>query len=378
MELLSMEELALLIESPGDPAVSIYMPTHRTGDIQQDPIRLKNLLRDAEDQLVGYGIRAAEARRLLEPARGLLTDTHFWQYQGDGLAVFVSPDTSRHYRLPHSFKEVIVVTERFHVKPLVPLFAEDGVFYVLAVSQNRARLLQCTRYHALEVTPETVPSSLAEALRYDDPEKQQQFRTTGRAGTTLFHGQGASKDYDKDAILRYFHQVDRGIHGVLGGDRNPLVIAAVDYLHSIYREANSYRHLLKEGIEANPDDLSEQQLQQQAWPIVQPYFERGRTAAVEEYHEEVTKGLAGSDVTQTVLAAYDGRVATLFVATDAEQWGRFDREARRVDLYEERQPGLEDLLDFAVVHTLTKKGAVYSVPAGEVPGGGAIAAIFRY
>ena len=378
MELLSREELASLIQSPGDPAVSIYMPAHRTGDTEQDPIRLKNLLRDAENQLIGYGIRAPEARRLLEPARGLLPDSHFWQCQGDGLAVFLAPGTCRYYRLPRSFKELLVVAERFHVKPLVPLFTEDGVFYVLAVSQNRARLLQCTRYHALEVTPEAVPPSLAEALRFDDPEKQFQFRTTGRAGTALFHGHGVSKDYDKDAILRYFQQVDRGIHDVLKEDRAPLVIAAVDYLHAIYREANRYRHLLDEGVEANPDDLSEQELQKRAWPIVEPYFERGRTEAIVAYREAVTKGLGGSDVAQTVLAAYDGKVSTLLVAADAEQWGRFDHEARRVDLYDERRPGLEDLLDLAAVHTLTKKGSVYALPAGEVPGGAAIAAIFRY
>ncbi len=358
--------------------VSIYMPTHRTGDVEQDPIRLRNLLREAAGQLIDYGISISDAGRLLGPAEQLLPDSHFWQHQGDGLAIFISPRIFRYYRLPYSFEELVVVTERFHIKPLLPLFSEDGVFYILAVSQNQVRLLQCTRYHVRESTPERVPSNLAEALKYDQPEKQHQFHTTGPAGLTISHGHGVSKDYDKLNILRYFQQVDRGLHDVLREEHSPLVVAAVDYLHPIYREANTYHYLLDEGIEGNPDGLSEEALREQAWAIAQPYFERGRTEAVERYREAITKGLATNDLKQAVLAAYDGRVATLFVAIGVQQWGRFDPERREVHLYKERRPGLQDLLDFATASTLIKGGNVYAVEREQVPGGTLVAALFRY
>ena len=68
MEILSRDELSALVERPQEIGVSIYMPTHRTGDIEQDPIRLKNLLREAEGQLVDYGISVSDAGKLLEPA----------------------------------------------------------------------------------------------------------------------------------------------------------------------------------------------------------------------------------------------------------------------------------------------------------------------
>jgi hypothetical protein len=377
MSILSREELRTLIENPQQPMVSIYMPAHRIGDIEQDPIRLKNMLKDAEDQLVNYGVRTSDAQALLEPAQQLLTDSHFWQHQGDGLAIFLSSVLFRYYRLPYSFQELVVVAERFHIKPLLPLFSEDGVFYVLAVSQNRVRLLQCTRYYVWEVTPETVPESLAEALKYDQPEKQQQFHTTGK-GPAMFHGQGAGKDDDKVNILRYFQQVDRGLHEVLREERVPLVIAAVDYLHPIYREANTYNHLLDEAIGGNPDELSAEDLQERALAIVQPYFERSRADALEQYGEAISKKLATNDVKQAVLAAYDGRISTLFVALGVQQWGAFDLESRKIHLYEEGRPGIEDLLDFAAVNTLTKGGTVYAVEPEQVPGETQVAAIFRY
>ena len=377
MRILSREELRTLIESPQQPMVSIYMPAHRTGDSEQDPIRLKNLLRDAENQLISNGIHMQDASKLLKPAQQLLSDSYFWQHQGDGLAIFLSPEIFQYYRVPHSFQELVVVAERFHIKPLLPLFSEDGAFYILAVSQNRVRLLQCTRYYVREVTPEAVPESLAEALKYDQPEKQLQSHTTGR-GSAIFHGQGLGKDDDKVNILRYFQQVDHGLHELLREERVPLVIAAVDYLHPIYREANTYAHLLEEAIEGNPDELSAEELQERAWAIVQPYFERGRADALEQYGEAVSKGLATNDVRQAVLAAYDGRVSTLFVALDIQQWGAFDLESRKIHLYEEKRRGAEDLLDFTAIHTLTKGGTVYAVEPEQVPGKTPIAALFRY
>ena len=92
MDLLDRNTLWSLMEEGAERCVSIYLPTHRAGsDIQQDPIRLKNLLRRAEESLGAGGMRGAAARELLQPARELIDDRAFWHYQGDGLALFVAP-----------------------------------------------------------------------------------------------------------------------------------------------------------------------------------------------------------------------------------------------------------------------------------------------
>lgn len=177
MAILSRDELRKLMDRPGEIGISIYMPTHRTGDVKQDPIRLKNLLREGERQLIDNGLRTKDARQLLEPAKRLLTDSFFWQHQSESLAIFSSPAMFHHFRLPYDFQELVIVAERFHIKPLISLLSGDGLFYVLAVSQNVVRLLQCSRYSVRTITPEAIPGSLAEALKYDEPERQLQFHT---------------------------------------------------------------------------------------------------------------------------------------------------------------------------------------------------------
>jgi len=385
--MLSKSELKTLMETQDGWCVSIFMPTHRAGaEIQQDLIRLKNLLGEAEELLMMGGLRGPEARGLLKPAQELVQHAGFWRLQSDGLAIFVSRDIFRPYRLPLDFGELVVVAERFHIKPLLPLLSGDGRFYILALSQNEVRLLQGTRYSVGQVDLEQVPESLAEALKWDDPERRLQWHT--RTGTTtdgrraaIFHGHGvASADDPKDYIRRYFRQIDDGVSDLLRDERAPLVLAGVDYILPLYREANKYQRLSEEGITGNPEELSAEELHRQAWTIVQPYFQRERKEAAAQYQRlaGAETELASNDPKAVIPAAYHGRVEALFVALGLQRWGSFDPDTNAVELHEKAEPGDEDLLDFAAVHTLSNGGAVYAVELGKVPDGAPLAAVFRY
>ena len=208
MSLLSMNEVRILMEKPEGLCVSIFMPAHRAGEqTRQDPIRLKNLIREAQRRLTGAGLTTKETKELLKPVKGLLRDDFFWRHQNDGLAVFSSAGLFRCYRLPLSFDKLVVVTHRFHIKPLLSLLASDGRFYILALSQNKVRLVEGTRYTASEVALEDVPESLADTLRYDS-ERSIQLHTAAPVGKgrkqAIFHGHGDGIDDAKTNILKYF------------------------------------------------------------------------------------------------------------------------------------------------------------------------------
>jgi len=337
--------------------------------------------------LLASGLGTPETHELLKPAQRLLWDVHFWRHQSDGLAVFLSPGVFRYYCLPFDFEKLVVVSDRFHIKPLLPLLSGDGRFYILALSQNEVRLLQGTRYSVSEVDLKNAPESLAKALRYEDPEKRLQFhtstRTPGGKGQrpAIFHGHGvASADDPKDYILRYFHQVDEGLHDLLRDEQAPLVLAGVDYLLPIYREANMYPYLVDEGIEGNPEELKAKELHEQAWAIVQPRFLTAQKEAAAQYRQLAGAGSeqASNDLKEVVPTAYHGRVETLFVAVGLQQWGTFDPNTNAVQLHEEAEPGDEDLLDFAGVQTLLSRGTVYAVEPEKVPDEALLAAVFRY
>lgn len=385
MDKLSRDELKILVEKQSGTggSVSLFMPTYKAGtEIRQNPTRLKNLLHKAEEHLAAVLPRPVEARKFLTPIQQLLSDELFWQHPSDGLAVFLSQDMFRHYFLPLNFEELVVVSHRFHIKPLLPLFSGDGRFYVLALSQNDVKLLQCTRYGSKEIDlAGVVPLSLAAVLKYDGPERTLQSHSgapgKGR-GSGVFHGQGVG-DVAKKNILHFFQQIDRGLHHEMLKEENaPLVVAGVNYLHSIYKEANTYQHLFDRGIDGNPEGLAAEELHKRAWTLVQPHFDQKQAEAISRYKQLVGSGHTSSIIGEIVPSAYSGMVESLFVALGQQKWGTFDSGSNTIRLHEKAEPGDEDLLDFAAAHTLIHRGVVYTVKAEQIPDGLPLAAVFRH
>lgn len=381
--LVSIDELFSLAADKSEACLSIYMPTHRLGtQTQQDPIRFKNLTREAEEKLIAKGLRSQDARDLIQRVHAI-DDYLFWQHQSDGLTIFISNNVFSYYCLPLDFPELVVVSDRFHLKPLLPLLSGDGQFYILALSQNQVRLCQGTRYSVKEVELEDVPTSIAEALKYDDPEKNLQFHTgtTGGGGgdrSAMFHGHGSGNDAQKDNLLRYFRKVNAGLQELLKNQHCPLILAGVDYLLPIYQQANTYPHLLDGGITGNPDELKAEELHAPAWKIVQPYFEQAMQEARSRYQELAGSGQTATNIQDVVPAAYYQRVESLFVPVGQQKWGLFDPDTSKVQVHSEQETGDEDLMDLAALHTLLNGGTVYAVEPEKVPGDAAIVATLRY
>jgi hypothetical protein len=104
MDLFTKADLKDLLEAHLDPCVSLFLGTHR-GGAEEDPIRWRKLLAEAEARLAKAGWRAALIKDLLTPARELVDDGAFWKNQNDGLAAFLAPQFLRLYRLPLTFQD---------------------------------------------------------------------------------------------------------------------------------------------------------------------------------------------------------------------------------------------------------------------------------
>jgi hypothetical protein len=84
--------------------------------------------------------------------------------------------------------------------------------------------------------------------------------------------------------------------------------------------------------------------------------------------------LTSHDPQDIIRAAENGRIETLFVS---QHPAGPSGAAGDVPVSDE-DSGLRDVLELATVTALSKGGTVYVLPAGEVPGGGNAAAVFRY
>jgi len=383
-DILTRKELEVLLgqKSENCLSVSIFMPVQKIGrETRQNVTRLKNLIHDAEKRLFDSGLRRPEAIKLLAPALALPDNELFWRHQSDGLVLFISKDLFRSYRLPLDFKEHVVIGDRFHLKPLLPFFSGDGRFYILALSQNEVRLLQCTHYGVKEIDlTGIVPDSLEEVLMRNGTKRLESYHSsTAGSGkeNVIFHGQDIG-DTEKTNILRFFQRIDRGLHNeMFKEEKAPLIIATVDYLQSIYRKANTYKNLLDDFIAGSPDRVNTKDLQEKGWRIIKPYFDNAKMKAISEYKRLAGTGHTSTDMQEIVSNAYSGKIDTLFVVLDKEFWGTFDPTASKVVLDKNVGSCYVDLLDYAVAHTLLHDGRVYALKSEEMPDGTSIAAIFR-
>ncbi len=383
MNVVSKVALNELLSSKTIPCISLFMPAHRAGkDTEQDVIRFKNLLRDAELHLVDIGIRSPEAKKILEPAAAFLNDTLFWKTQLDGLAVFIAPGFFRYYRLPMYFEERVFVSDNFHITPLLPLFMTDGRFYILALNKKKIQLFRCTHLTMKEVELINVPTNIEDLLKYNVPEQDLQLHSAGihatSGGGTIFHGVGADDSVQKKDILEFFQQINKNLMKIMNGDKAPMVLAGVDYQRALYKEINSYPHLVGEGIAGSPEQMTLDDLHTRAWEILEPYFQKAFQDAVTQYRRAMNSRLASQDLKEIVQAACTGRVEVLFVTNRLDQWGKVDTATGKTELHKKERPGDNNLQDFAAIQTLSKGGAVYVVEPRDAPVRSPLAALFRY
>jgi hypothetical protein len=386
MNIVTKEDLVNLSSEQKGWAISIYLPTERIGqETQQNSARFKNMVNQAEERLQAKGVRSNEIRRLLQPARDLIMNYEFWQYQSDGLAVFIGDQGIKTYRLPLNFAQMLYTDRYYYVKPLMPLLSGNGDFYILALSQGKIWMLHGTRDSVDDIDLEGVPDNIQEALMWDDPEKQLQWHTettnpaSSKDRPAMFHGHGVGTDDRKDRILRYFHKVDESLQSLLQDRHLPLILAGVDYLLPLYRQASSYPNIVEGEITGSPKVWSADYLHEKAWEIIEPVFQSQYKDDIKRYHIFAgNETLATNDLKEIVSGSFFGRVDTLFVASDMQQWGAFDHETNTVRLINRGEPGAHDLLDFAAVQTILHDGRVYAIEPEQIPDSGLAAAILRY
>ena len=130
-------EINALIASRGEAQVSFYLPTTpQTQHIGQARTTLGNLLKAAEDQLAAAGKPKRSIAAISEQVADLLDDDDFWSHQANSLAVFVTAESLRTFRLPNALTEMVELSDRFHVKPLLRAVSVGQHAFVLALAES--------------------------------------------------------------------------------------------------------------------------------------------------------------------------------------------------------------------------------------------------
>ena len=300
MDYFGRDKLKELLEEPGGTAVSIYLPTSRSSsEAEGDRLRFRAALERAEEMAAAEENGAAPSEEL-EELRPLVRDPEFWRYQADGLAVFLAPDLQRLYRVPTRVPELVVVGPTFHTRPLLEHLQAPDRYWVLGLGRKEVRLWEGTESGVTPMDFAGLPRSLLDALGLEferDVEIVHRRKAgpsrgeRGRGGhQPTFHGHGVGQDDAEPELRQFFKKVDRGIRELLKEESGPVVLAAVQEYHPLYRDVSSLVNLAPEGVEASVSRWSDDRVHEAAWPIAKKAALERLDEALELWEKEYGRG----------------------------------------------------------------------------------------
>lgn len=363
-----------LLESRHVTSVSIYLSTSPISNGDAERIELKNLAAEAKRQLELAGADRTDLVAIDEAIHELSEDDAFWQHQAHSLAIFVTPDSLSTFRLPNHLTDMVGVSDRFHLKPLLRAVTFPNVGFVLALAQGSVRLIEVVpEIGPVEVSVPGLPRDIAAAAgKSSIKDRGHSGKMHGSEGK--MHGSEGQKVH----MRQYSRQIDQALRPVLNANHLPLILAAAEPLESIYRSANTYPHLVPTTIGGNPETTSDADLVASARVVLDEVYSAELKEIHDLYGRRGSESRASGDIVDVARAATFGAVDTVLVDIDEVVPGVIDEVSGAVTFMDEADAGVYGVVDEIARRVWLSGGRVLAVRRGDIPGGGSVAAILRY
>jgi hypothetical protein len=369
---MNRHDVLALQQITGYPALTITLPTHRTSpDNQQDPIRVKNLVAEAEARLLDEF-----SRREIEPLLANLASVAGeidYRHALDGLVIVANQAMAQKHYLPFTLPARVVVDETFFTRDLVFAMNRTPRYWVLVLSEQPTRLYEGTRDALVEVRGGGFP------LEHEGP----------GGATALPGGFGVNVSAVRDERHRqFFRAIDEALTPFLADDPLPLVVVGVDRWLSFFEEVTAHKSAFIATLNGSHDKTSPSDLAALVWPLV----DAGLAARREEYLVDLNRAIGEHRVASTIgevwRMAHEGRGRLLLVEEDFHFRGRLDESgihllpAEPADANDAAGSAgsavLEDAVDDVIETVIGKGGRVVFTPSGQLDQFQRIALILRF
>lgn len=349
----------------GYPAISVFLPTHRTHpENNQDSIQLKNLVREVEERLhqeLTKREAAGAVKNLAELAEGI---DH--EHNLDGLALFASSDFSRCVRLPFSVSARAQIDEAFAVRDLIYAYNRSPHYLVIVFDENHTRLYSAYLDVLEEVKLGDFPMSHG-----------------GPGGASrLPGGQGVNPSGVRDAHRREFvRAVDDEIKAILKIDDSPLFAVGTEDFLADFNTATQHGERMIGSLHGSHGDTDAHSLGALVWPIAREGFARERAKTLSRLDSAIGVGKSASGIVQVWEAASQGRVEMLIAEEGFRQPAIMAPAAGGLptlaaDATDPRTQ--DDLVDVAIQLTLKHGGKVFFADPGTMGQHDHVAAVLRF
>lgn len=373
-----LQELLAVSDSP---CLSLYMPTHRSHpENLQDPVRFKNLMKELEESLLRK-YSNDEAKAYLAPLIERTSEVDFWNQVAVGLAIFSAPGFTKAVKLAEVPKEIAMVADSFHTKPIQYYLQSTERFHVLALNRHDIQLFEGNRHSLVEIDlHEEVPATMTDALGEEKTDEHLTVASYGGTSSSMHHGHGSKTDEVDNDSERYFRAVAESIAQHYSKPSGlPLLLAALPEYHHLFHKVNKNPLLLEDGIKVNPTTLSTDKMAEMAWEIMEPEFSLTQDELISRYNQAKANGLGSEEIKDVAVALVEGRVDTLIIEADRIIASRITNLVTgNIQNKDIDNPRVDDLLDDMSELAMRMGGTVTVLKKDQMPSESGVAAIFRY
>ncbi len=373
-----------LLQVDEAPCLSLYMPTHRHHpENRQDPVRFKNLLKEAEQSLL-QKYSSEETRKFLEPVEALISNPEFWNHTKDGIGIFKSSDKFETVVLPTQVEPLVIVADSFHTKPIRKYLQSVDRFHLLGLSLHEIKLYEGNRHSLEEIDLKgdidtTIEEALGKELTEEHITSASYGGVSGESGA-MHHGHGSKKDEVDIDAERFFREISKQVEENYSKPFDlPLILAALPEHHHLFHEVSKNQHLLPGGVKINPFAIDKEKLVKLAWEAMEHAYHTRLKAYAERFSQAKAEGKGSDDYKELAVAAIEGRIDTLLVEADKIIEARITNlttgNTQKKDL---DNPRVDDLTDDMGELVMKMGGNVVIVPAEKMPTETGLAGIFRY
>lgn len=364
--------------------VSIYLPMNKKGKEQNEHLAqeiLKKCIKEVNKILQKHQLSNAKIASYLKPIEKLIADTELWRNPSEGLAVFLNKNGLNYYTLPIPFAAKTQVASSFYLQPLLPLYEEEEIYYLLELSQDYVKLYEASTYGLTDLQIKSLaPDTLEKAVGSDFKQKMLQFRSgqdSFSAGS--FHGHGEGKDDHKKEIFAFLKVIDKAVNKVIKNNKAPLVIASTNNVFNNYKQINTYPNLYTKNCKGDPEYKNKTKLHEASLKLIKAYFKEIKKQQLHQFQELYHTPKVSYQLNEIIPAAISGKIETLFVEKNSNEYGLYNIESGKLILNTKKDIHNSSLTNLAAVQTFLNKGTVYILDSKKMPvKGRSLNAIFRY
>lgn len=268
------------------------------------------------------------------------------------IAFFVSENFAGFMFVPFPIFENIVVAQSLHLKPILSWVKSEDQFYLITLSSKLCRLLKGDSFSLKEVSSVSLKKTRGERVKNLN---------------------------DKNVKLKLLAEAQEQFYQYVKNDNIPIIIGGVDELHDLYISLSRDSDLLKERIIGNLDRINFQEIHHTCMEILSVIRHKNDQEVLDQFKEMKPYGKVVEELNEITIAAIQGRIQNLMIASDRFLWGSLDKVTGRINTYINKNQTIpeDDILDDLAEIVIARGGSVTLLKHYEMPSDSEAIALLR-